>query len=56
MYLIAVYRMKTEQAISYIQSKRAIAFTPSANFERAIRGFERSLDRTFTVPDQIQPI
>ena len=43
MYLIALERMKTEDAIEYIQEKRPIAFRPSANFEKAIRGFESSL-------------
>lgn len=45
MYLVATRRMKTEDAIKFIKSKRAIAFTPNANFERSIRGFERSFDR-----------
>ncbi len=45
MYLIATRGFTTEQAIQYIQERRPIAFRPSANFERAIRGFERSFDR-----------
>ena len=45
MYLVATRRMKTEDAIKFIQSKRAIAFTPGANFEKSIRGFERSFDK-----------
>lgn len=44
MYLIASHNMKTEQAIGYIQSKRPIAFRPSANFDKAIRGFEAAFN------------
>jgi len=50
MYLIAVEHMKTEEAIDYIQEKRPIAFRPSANFERAIRGFEDSLQSRLRGP------
>ena len=45
MYLIATKGMKTDQTIEYIQSKRSIAFRPSANFEKSIRGFEASFER-----------
>jgi dual specificity phosphatase 12 len=45
MYLIATRGMTTEQAIQFIQEKRPIAFRPSANFEAAIRGFERTFER-----------
>lgn len=45
MYLVATRHMKTEDAIKFIQSKRAIAFTPAANFEKSIRGFERSFEK-----------
>lgn len=44
-YLIAIQNLKTDQAIQYIQSKRPIAFRPSANFEKAIRAFEASFNR-----------
>jgi len=40
MYLIAVYGFTADEAMSFIHKKRDIAFTPSANFEPAIRGFE----------------
>ena len=45
MYLVATQNMKTEDAITFIQSKRSIAFRPSANFERSIRGFERAFNQ-----------
>ncbi len=44
MYLIAVKHISTDQAIQEIRSKRPIAFTPAANFEQAIRDFERSFN------------
>jgi hypothetical protein len=45
MYLIAMKAIPTDQAILYIQSRRPIAFRPAANFERAIRGFERAFEK-----------
>ena len=45
MYLIAVKGMTTDQAIEYIRSKRSIAFRPSPNFERSMRGFEASFEK-----------
>lgn len=42
MYLIATQNLKTEDVIKVVQAKRPIAFRPSANFERAMRGFEDS--------------
>ena len=45
MYLIATQNMTTDEAIAFIQSKRAIAFRPEANFEKSIRGFEASFNR-----------
>jgi protein-tyrosine phosphatase len=45
MYLIATRGLTTDEAIRFIRSKRAIAFRPSANFERSIRGFEASLKK-----------
>ena len=45
MYLIATQRMTTDEAIRFIRSKRAIAFRPSANFEKSMRGFEASFDK-----------
>lgn len=44
MYLIAMQNITTDQAIAYIKSKRPIAFFPSANFEKSIRGFERAFN------------
>jgi hypothetical protein len=45
MFLIVVYHMSADQAKAYIANKRPIVFLPSANFEKAIRGFERSLQK-----------
>ena len=45
MYLIATRGLTTDQAISYIRSKRPIAFRPSANFEQSMRGFEKSFEQ-----------
>jgi protein-tyrosine phosphatase len=45
MYLIATQRMTTDEAMRFIQSKRGIAFRPSANFEKSIRGFEASFEK-----------
>ena len=45
MYLIATEKMKVEEAIKYIQSKRPIAFRPSPNFLQAIQGFEQTFDK-----------
>ena len=45
MYLIATKGMTTDQAMEFIRSKRSIAFRPSANFEKAMRGFEASFNR-----------
>jgi hypothetical protein len=36
--------MTTDEAMAFIQSKRDIAFTPRANFEKSIRGFERTFN------------
>ena len=53
MYLIATKGMTTDQAVTYIQSKRSIAFKPSINFERSIRGFEAAFEKE--VRPQLQP-
>ena len=45
MLLMAMYRMSTDQAKAYIKQRRPIVFFPSANFENAMRGFERSLTK-----------
>jgi protein tyrosine/serine phosphatase len=45
MFLIAVADMKSEEAMSYIQSKRPVAFFLNANFRSAIKGFEESLQK-----------
>jgi hypothetical protein len=45
MYLIATQNMTADQAITYIQSKRPIAFRPGVNFNNSIRAFEVSYNR-----------
>ena len=45
MYLIATKGMTTDEAMRFIRSKRSIAFTPAANFEASIRGFEAAFAR-----------
>lgn len=45
MFLIATRGMTADQAMAFIKQKRPIAFTPSANFENAIRGFQNSLHK-----------
>jgi hypothetical protein len=45
MYLIATKGMTTDQAVAYIKSKRSIAFQPSINFEKSIRGFQASFEK-----------
>ena len=42
MFLIATQNMSFEQTRDFLRQKRPIVFYPSANFEKAIRGFERS--------------
>ena len=43
MFLMILYRMGADQAKAYIRNKRPIAFLPMPNFEKSLRGFERSL-------------
>lgn len=45
MFLIATQRISKEQAMSYIRSKRPIAFMPMANFEKSIAGFEKQMNQ-----------
>lgn len=45
MFLMVLYRMGTDQSKAYIKQRRPIVFFPSANFEKAMRGFERSLHK-----------
>ena len=45
MFLMVLYRMNTDKAKAYIKQRRPIVFFPSANFEKAMRGFERSLSQ-----------
>lgn len=41
-FLISTKRLTADQAMQFIKQRRPIAFFPSANFEKAIRGFESS--------------
>jgi protein tyrosine/serine phosphatase len=43
MVMIAMYGYSAEQVMTFIRSKRPIAFFPEANFKAAILGFEQSL-------------
>jgi protein-tyrosine phosphatase len=43
MFLIATQGMKWEDALQFIRQRRPIAFYPSANFLKAIQGFEKTL-------------
>jgi rhodanese-related sulfurtransferase len=45
MYLIAAKGMRSDEAMAFIKERRPIAFRPSANFEKAIRGFETSFEK-----------
>ena len=45
MFLMVLYRMSVDQAKGYVKQKRPIVFFPQANFEQAMRGFERSLTK-----------
>lgn len=45
MFLMVLHRMSVDKAKAYIKQRRPIAFFPSANFEKAMRGFERSLSK-----------
>ncbi len=43
MFLISMFGMPKSNAMSYIRSKRPIAFFPAANFDSAINGWEMQL-------------
>jgi hypothetical protein len=45
MFLMTLYHIGLDQAKAYIKQKRPIAFFPSANFEKSMRGFERSITK-----------
>lgn len=45
MFLIVLYRLSTEKAMSFLKQRRPIVFYPSANFEQSMRGFESSLSK-----------
>lgn len=59
MYLVATQNITTDQAVSYIRTKRSIAFQPGINFERSIRGFEAAFNKevrpVLTQPQQPRP-
>jgi protein-tyrosine phosphatase len=41
-YIIAKYRVTTDEAIQYIKKRRPIAFYGNANFYNSIKGFEKT--------------
>ena len=43
MFLIVLHRMTLDQAKAFIKQRRPIVFFWQANFEKAMRGFERSI-------------
>jgi protein tyrosine/serine phosphatase len=43
MFLMSMFGMTADEAMVFIREKRAIAFFPSANFERAIRRWEADM-------------
>jgi len=45
MTLVRLLGVPSADAMAYIQMKRPIAFTPSANFREAIKGYESYLQR-----------
>lgn len=45
LYLISIKGLSADKAMAAIKEKRPIAFTPRANFEKAIRGFEAMFSR-----------
>ena len=45
LFLIVFKNMTPQQAITYIQQRRPIAFRPSANFRKSIEGFYESYQR-----------
>jgi protein-tyrosine phosphatase len=45
LYLIAVKGLTADDAMAFIKKMRPITFTPRANFEKAIRGFEAMFSR-----------
>ena len=52
-FLIATKGMKTDEAVTLIREKRPIAFRPGINFERAIRGFEKTFEQE--IRPQLRP-
>lgn len=45
MFLLATAKVSSDEAMAHIRSKRPIAFMPMANFSRAIKGFEASVQK-----------
>jgi protein-tyrosine phosphatase len=54
MFLMVTKGMNWEQAHRHIKQRRAIAFFPSANFEKAIVGFYNSYQRD--IRPQLEPV
>jgi len=54
LYLVAIYRCTTDEAIAFIKSRRPIAFMANANFYKSIKGFEKGLREMITKTGSIQ--
>jgi hypothetical protein len=55
-YLIAMYRCTTDEAIAFIKSKRPVAFYGGANFYNSIKGFEKMLRKMIADNDSYDKI
>ena len=53
-YLVSKYRCTTDEAITFIKSKRPIAFYGGANFYDSIRNFEKGFRRMISERDAYQ--
>jgi dual specificity MAP kinase phosphatase len=51
MFLIATMNMNADQAMAFIKDRRPIVFFPTANFGKAIRGFEESFQKLMMHPN-----
>jgi dual specificity phosphatase 12 len=50
MFLMSMFGMTADEAMSYIRAKRQIAFFPSANFEQALRRWEVDMRNAGVIP------
>ena len=54
LYLVAMYRCTTDEAIAFIKSRRPIAFMVNANFYKSIKGFEKGFREMITKTSSAQ--